>query len=159
MSLLNYTTTIAVEKTLGEVQVLLRQHKVRGIQMRYDANGEVASLTFSLETAFGEHAYALPVNVDGVEQTLTTEKNAGRLNGLPWRVIESKAALRAQASRVAWRILKEWLEAQLAIIQCQVVSLEQVLLPFQIANEAGETVYEVYERQQLALPKPGATTP
>jgi hypothetical protein len=35
-----------------------------------------------------------------------------------------------QARRVAWRIVLHWLDAQLAMIQAGLVSLEQVFLPY-----------------------------
>lgn len=147
---MNFTTSVAVEKTVGELQALLVKHRCRGIQTQFNDAGEITSLSFRLATEFGERDYALPVNVDGVLRTLEREKHAGRLNGLPWTRIN-----RAQAARVAWRILKDWLEAQLAIVQTQAVSWDQVMLPYQLID--GErTVYQVYREQQMALPKPGA---
>jgi hypothetical protein len=155
MALLNYTTSIAAEKTIGEVQALLVRHQCRGMQTRYSPTGEIVSLSFTLATEFGERDYSLPVNVDGVVQTLIHEKEAGRLPNLPWRVAQDAKLLRAQASRVAWRILKDWLEAQLAIIQSRTVTLEQVMLPFMLV-ENGATVFDVY-RAQNALPAPRGT--
>lgn len=147
--LLNYSTTIAVPKTVGEVQAILMQHKCRGIQTRYDDHGEITAMLFTLKTQWGDRDYALPVNVDGVYAVLQREKQAGTLPNLPWSRVD-----RGQAARIAWRILKDWLEAQLAIIQSQVVSLDQVLLPFQVAGEDGATVWQIYQRQQLALQAP-----
>lgn len=155
MALLNYSTSIAVEKTLGEIQAILVKHQCRGTQTRYSPTGEITSLAFSLQTDLGERDYLLPVNVDGVAATLKAEKNANRLPGLPWRVVEDERALRQQAARVSWRIMKDWIEAQLAIIQSRTISLEQVMLPFMVV-EPGVTVYDAY-RAQAALPKPEGT--
>ena len=54
------------------------------------------------------------------------------------------------AERVAWRIVKDWLEAQLAIIRTEMVTLDQVMLPYMVGDE-GHTVYELYRDRQLAL--------
>lgn len=155
MALLNYTTTVAVEKTVGEIQATLHKHRCRGIQTRYSDDGEITGLAFTLKTEFGEKDYAMPVNVDGVMATLKAEKQAGRLEGLPWRVIEDPGELRRQSQRVAWRILKDWLEAQLAIVQSRSVTFEQVMLPYMLveSDEGMKTVFEVY-RAQNALPPP-----
>ena len=100
----------------------------------------------------------MPVNVDGVLATLKAEKSPGRLSGLPWRVVEDSRQLRAQAARVAWRILRDWLEAQLAIVQSRSVTFEQVMLPYMLveSDEGMKTVFEAF-RAQAALPAPKET--
>jgi len=35
-----------------------------------------------------------------------------------------------QSRRVGWRIIRQWLEAQLAIVETQMVTIEQVFLPY-----------------------------
>lgn len=149
MGLLNFSTTIAAEKTVAEIQALLVKHHCRAIQTRYGAQGEVVGLSFTLSGEYGAREYALPINVAGVLRTLQIEKRAGRLPNLPLNRIDE-----AQARRVAWRIVKQWLEGQLALVQTRVLDLDQVLLPFQLVD--GErTVYQVYQQQQTALPRPG----
>lgn len=56
-----------------------------------------------------------------------------------------------QAQRVAWRVLKSWIEAQIAIIETGMVAADEVFLPYQIV-QGGETVYEAYLRSDRALP-------
>ncbi len=56
-----------------------------------------------------------------------------------------------QAERLAWRILKHWAKAQLAIIRTDIVTLDQVMLPY-MRGDDGRTVYDLYRDQQLALP-------
>ena len=51
--------------------------------------------------------------------------------------------------RVAWRILKDWVEAQLALIETGMVSVEQVFLPYcQSGN--GETLFEAIRKKKFA---------
>jgi len=54
-----------------------------------------------------------------------------------------------QAARVAWRVVKDWLEAQLAMIEAGMVDLEQVFLAY-AQNPAGETIYEVMRSQRFS---------
>ena len=63
----------------------------------------------------------------------------------------------AQARRTSWRVVRMWLEAQLALIEAGLVDLPQVMLPFMIDDE-GRTVYQRFlEREQLALTAGGAS--
>jgi hypothetical protein len=40
--------------------------------------------------------------------------------------------------------MKDWLEAQLALIDAQVVEIEQVMLPYLIVDDTGLTLYQRY---------------
>ena len=55
------------------------------------------------------------------------------------------------AERVAWRIVKDWLEAQLAMIEADLVGLDEVLLPFLMSG--GRSLYEVITEQRKGLTK------
>ena len=57
---------------------------------------------------------------------------------------------RDQAERVAWRIVKDWVEAQMAILESEMVQLDQIFLPYMV-NDNGQTVFEVYRANQLFL--------
>ncbi len=58
---------------------------------------------------------------------------------------------RDMATRVAWRILKDWVRAQMAILETEMVSVEQIFLPYMEAKD-GRTVYELMVANGLALP-------
>ena len=59
-------------------------------------------------------------------------------------------ATREQAERVAWRILKDWVEAQMALLDIQMVRFEEIFLPY-IETENGQTIYERLEEKQFLL--------
>ena len=59
------------------------------------------------------------------------------------------------AERVAWRIVRDWLDAQLALIETQQATADQVLLPYRVL-EGGRTVYEAVIEQQGQLPATAA---
>ena len=46
-----------------------------------------------------------------------------------------------QALRVSWRIIKEWVEAQMAIIEAGQAELSEVFLPYAVTKD-GDTVYQ-----------------
>lgn len=148
MGLLNYTTSISAEKTVLEIQSALAKAGARQILHEYDGSGNVSALSFRINTRFGEISFRLPANISAVENILKKQYGARRI-GRQYTTLE-------QATRVGWRILKDWVEAQLALIETNMVTLEQVFLPF-AQNAAGQTVYEgLLERKftGLALPAP-----
>lgn len=140
MPLLNYTTSVAVAKTASEVQTVLVKAGARSIRADYDENGSPIGVAFTIETPQGVRAFSLPVNAEKVHLVLRRDR------GVAPRYKE-----RSQADRVAWRILKDWVEAQAAIVATEMVSLEQVMLPYMNTPD-GRTIYELFQSQQLALP-------
>jgi hypothetical protein len=147
--LLNYSTSITVDKTVGEIQKLLAKNGARSIMVEYDANGQPVALAFQIGTKLGLQGYRLPANLDAVFQVLSGQYSQGR--------VQRRFVTREQAARVGWRILKDWSEAQMALLETRMVAFEEIMLPWMIAGRDGETVFQLFESQQLALPAAGQT--
>lgn len=139
MAIKNYTTTINANKTIGEIQDILSKHGANAIMTKYE-NGEITKLSFKIITSRGEIGIRLPANVDRVLQVL---KNQRKKNS---QVKDT----REQATRTAWRIIKDWIDAQMAILETEMVEMEQIFLPY-ILNKEGQTLYEAFENNQLML--------
>lgn len=135
MPLLNYTTKVNVYATLGEIQGVLVKHGARKIMQDYDDDGRITALTFSIETPAGMRCIRLPANVDAVYKVLTRQK---------------VKCDREQAERVAWRIVKDWVEAQMAILESEMVQMDEIFLPYMV-NNAGQTFFQAYQANQLRL--------
>lgn len=135
MPLLNYTTKINVHVTLGEITAQLVTHGARKIMQDYEADGRISALTFCIDTPSGVRAIRLPANVDAVHRVLSEQK---------------VKCDKAQAERVAWRIVKDWVEAQMAILESQMVQMDEIFLPYMI-NGTGKTLFQAYQANQLLL--------
>lgn len=146
MPLKDYTTEVPVERTLGEIQRMLARAGARSIFVEFDDAGEPRALSFSflLTTEFGgKRSFALPANVEGVQKTLAEQYRRGQ--------VERRHATRQHAARVAWRIIRDWLAAQLAIMESGQVSFEQVMLPYLVVEE-NKTLYQAIAERRFALP-------
>lgn len=141
---LNYTTTVAVERTLGEVQRILSRHGCASISTLYD-DSCATGLAFTLRTPHGDRAFTMPVNVAGVHQLL----NAPDVKAKAKRAGKNYSSA-DHAERVAWRIVKDWLEAQLALIDANMATLDQVMLPY-LRVDGDLTLYEAYRAREDAL--------
>lgn len=134
MGLLNYTTKITTAATLGEINSILVASGASQVLMEYDGAKNVTAVSFRAKTSFGDIAFKLPCDVAAA--TLILNKQV-QLKQIPKRYLNDTE----QARRIAWRIIKDWLEAQMALISMGMAKLEQVFLPY--AQDAqGQTVYE-----------------
>ena len=60
-------------------------------------------------------------------------------------------ARREQAFRTAWRIIKDWGEAQLALLETEMVDFEEVFMPYILSGR--ETLYQALSEGRVkALP-------
>jgi hypothetical protein len=132
---LNYTTTISAEKTIGEIQRILQNHGASGVLVRY-VDQRPTAVTFTMDGAHGPAAYTLPVDLPAMQALLDRQWSR--------RDIARKYATPEQAERVAWRTVKDWLEAQLALIAAQQVTMDRVMLPYR--HESGMDSPTFYDR-------------
>jgi hypothetical protein len=135
MPILNYTTKIPAAKTVGEIQEILAKHGATKIMLDYE-NKSPVSISFQIDTPYGQQPIKLPANANGALQAM-------RNDGVK--------ADYTQSERVAWRIVKDWLESQMAFIDAMQAELSQVFLPYTVGRD-GRTVYELFQNQQLLLP-------
>jgi hypothetical protein len=138
MPLLNYWTTVAADKTAAEIIRKLAAAGATQILTDYQA-GRPTGVAFALHTPAGVRQYRLPVDVAAVEKVMRAYGSG----------VQRRYQNRYQAERVAWRIMKDWAEAQLAIIETHMLSVDQVFLPYMLVD--GSTVYDLYLTQLLAL--------
>jgi hypothetical protein len=143
MALLNYSTTVPAAKTAGEVTRDLVKAGARAIATEYDANGRAIGMTFAVVVRGDTLHYSLPVRIGAVRDVLVAQK------------VERRYQTAEHAERVAWRILRDWVRAQLAIIETEMVSLEQVMLPY-LRTDTGQTVFERYQENRLQITGPEA---
>lgn len=143
MPLLNYTTSIAPTKTVMEIQSALAKSGASAIMANYDTNGNIVALSFQLMTENGTMAFKLPTAWEPVQKVLIKQR------------VSPKYQTPEHALRVAWRITKDWVEAQLAIIETQMVTTAQVFLPYAVMNDGG-TVFEYFASNQGLLLSDGS---
>jgi len=102
--------------------------------MNYASDKTVESLSFLIDTPHGEVNIRLPVNPAAVLKVFERDE-------LPPRYCNHE-----QSVKVAWRILKDWVRAQMAILETEMVRMEQIFLPY-MTVEDGQTLYEVFEQK------------
>lgn len=145
MPLLNYTTSIDPHKTIAEIQQMLARAGAAAILTEFDDTGNIVALSFKMKLGEQHISFRLPTDWRPVLETMKQQKER-RVKGYgDIRLTED------QARRVAWRITKDWVEAQLAIIETRMVTTAQVFLPYAVTKN-GQSLYEyIGQNTQLLL--------
>jgi hypothetical protein len=140
----NYTTDIPVDRTIAEIQKLLAENGARGISLELQ-NGHIKDIYFKILLKNKELPFRLPAKAERVYQALWGEKEE-------WEHKRYGEGWKAQAERIAWRICKTWLEAQITLINLEQAKIEEVFLPYLVMPN-NKTLFETMERSQFLLPE------
>jgi hypothetical protein len=119
MPIKNYTTKINQGQTVAEIQALLAAKGAQSIMVDYE-NGDPTALAFMVKWQGQEVPFRLPCNWEGALAALKRDRR---------KVDET------QARAIAWRIVKDWVAAQMAIIEAGQATLQEVFLPYALVNK------------------------
>jgi len=129
MALKNYTTKVPANRSVQEIQDMLQKAGANGILLEYEkGTGRIAGLSFQIEFDKRRMGFKLPLNWRNAQEVLKNEGN-------------NRASDDDYAYRVAWRILRDWVDVQVALIAIKQVQLQEVFLPYAIQKN-GNTVYK-----------------
>ena len=135
----NYTTKIKCAKTVGEIQEMLADHGADTINLEY-RDRLPSAVSFTVVNGGSSVAFRLPINPDAL---LTRMIEAD--------TVPSRLCTIEHARRVAWRNVRQWLQAQLQFIADGQVEFAQAMLPYALMPDGRGTVYELIESRQLLL--------
>lgn len=132
----NYSTEISAERSVAEIEKILASFGADAVMKEYTTDGKVRSLSFTLDG----QGFKLPANVKGVKEALYPGKRSyhGR---------DSMKKREEKAYRVSWRIIKDWIHAQLSLIASGQATPQQIFLPYLFDGK--RTLYQKYVEDKL----------
>lgn len=144
----NYTSNST--QTFDKIQKILISHKAKSIMFDYDEAGKIKKLNFLIDIKGVDVAFQLPARVEKVEAIfLQNKKDKAKYQWDRDRVVLSDDE-RQQSYRTAWANIRDWLDAQMALIDTEQVKLEEVFLPYAV-DKQGKTYFEVIDSQGFNL--------
>ena len=133
MGLLNYTTKIDPDKTAQEIAKCLSMHGASAVLTEYSPENSYASaISFQIKVGEQKMGFRLPCDWKPVFANLT--KNA-KIRPYHAKYDRWKGEQEMQAVRTAWRIVKNWVEAQMALVETQMVTTAEVFLPYAVMKD------------------------
>ena len=146
MALKNYTSQVSASRSIGWIEDKLSKNGARQILKEYTPDARVASIAFIIHTNGVELPFHLPARIAACEKVLRAEVR--RPNNNTYKRIKE------QAERTAWKILADWVDAQMAMVELAQVDIVEVFLPYLFDRSKQQTFYQMLQNQgfQKALP-------
>lgn len=149
MALLNYTTEVDADKSAAEIAKCLSMHGAQAVMTEYHPDtGVPTALSFKIQMGEQPMGFRLPCDPMPVLKILEQQKARTGNRDIK--------ANREQAVRVAWRIVKNWVEAQMALVETQMVTTSEVFLPYAVMKD-GRTLSQHVQSDPSFLLGPGNT--
>ncbi len=140
MFLKNYTSDVPAEQTIFRIQQVLLKAGVSSINMDYGPNQTVVAITFAIQfdPARPPVQIRMPADVEAAQQALWVDyadgdKMASDGESLSWgygRKKKKRKDFLEQGARTAWKLVQDWIEVQLSMVQLRQADFVQVFLPY-----------------------------
>jgi hypothetical protein len=149
MFLKNYTSNVPVSDSIARIERVLITCGVAAIGKEYGPSGEMVALNFEIAFEPGKSPVKvrLPADKDaclvslwndycGVDGACSHDKTRANSSHKKKR----RGEFAQQAERTAWKLMVDWVEVQMSMIQMKQAETLQVFLPYITCN--GETFYQ-----------------
>lgn len=137
MFLKNYTSEVPVSQTIYRIEQVLIRCGASAIAKEYaGTNGKIVAITFKIETPSAPLTIRLPADEERALDALwldyagTDIAPDGQRLSYGSRKTKARKDFIDQAERTAWKIVQDWVEVQMSMIQLKQADTLQVFLPY-----------------------------
>lgn len=139
-SIKNYTSSIPAAQSMARIEEMLVAAGARDIHKSYNEQQQCDAMIFVMAVPNIPQPlfFKLPAKVDKCRQALwkqylTTVKKPSEA---------MKETIRAQAARTAWKIMHDWVELQLTLIELEQIEPMEAFLPYVYNQATKQTFFE-----------------
>lgn len=127
----NYTTQVSSERTISLIEQELVKLGISHIEKEY-SNGKPTGIIFSIILT-QKISFKIPAKIDAAFEIIKV---------IPEYKSKQKDWIKEQAARTAWRIIYNWIQLQVAMVQLDQAEAMQVFLPYIYNPDKKETIFD-----------------
>lgn len=136
----NYTSKVSAERSISRIEKKLVDKGAYNIIKLYE-NKELQGVLFLYRIKGKETLFKLPARVDKVEKKLMEYYNNPKTPS-------ARERIKAQAKRTAWKILNDWIDIQMSLIDLEQLTFMEIFLAHVYDYEKKKTFSEELEEQE-----------
>jgi len=142
MALKNYKSR--GQNTFDKIQKILSSHGANKIMFDYKQDGTLEAITFGLNIDGMQMGFKMPALVENVVQIIYGGEDR---YGRPKKITPAQ---RQQAYFTAWANIRDWIDAQMALVETKQAKIQDVFLSFAVMKD-GRTLSEHFEENHNLL--------
>jgi hypothetical protein len=135
----NYTSNVPMSQTIYRIEQVLIKCGVSGVMKEYGPAGDVLAISFKIDLENGKPwMIRLPANTKKATDALwlhyangdSLTSDGQKLSYDCGKKKKTRADFVEQGQRTAWKIVQDWVEVQMSMIQMQQADFREVFLPY-----------------------------
>jgi hypothetical protein len=132
VNLKNYTSEVPAITSMGHIEKYLVEAGATDISKKY-VDGICSAITFRMMINNFPVFFKLPAKVDACFEAMWKEVSRPRP--------DTKAKIKQQAERTAWKIVRDWVEIQISMIRLNQAEAMEIFLPYAYDPSTEQTFY------------------
>lgn len=130
----NYTSSVPAARSIMHIENRLVEQGAKNIMKWYDSERQLKGMCFIVSVNGADMSFRIPAKVDQVEIKFKAAVRRPK-EGTYGRI-------KAQAERTAWKLLSDWVDVQMSLIELGQVEVAEVFLPYVYDHAKDKTFYE-----------------
>ncbi len=131
----NYTSKVPASRSVLHIEDRLASHGAQSIIKQYDADRQLEAVSFYMNIENKLVPFRLPARIDQVEKVLRESIKRPRPGTLN--------KIKDQAIRTAWKIISDWIDAQMALVELQQAAIAEIFMPYMWSERLGKSFYQI----------------
>ncbi len=142
MNIRNYTSSVPVINSINFIEHRLASAGATHIAKFYEENRPVGMI-FQITHNNVPLTFKLPAKSQAVFNVLFNTVKRPRPS--------TKETIRSQSDRTAWKILSDWVDIQITMIQLEQAEFTEVFLPYFYDQKTNKTLFEKVAANEIKL--------
>ena len=138
----NYTSTVPANRSIMEIEKRLVSAQCTNIVKTYE-HQQISGLYFTVTINGRDIPFRLPARVNRIQEQLLSNVRRPRK--------ETTKRITEQAERTAWKLLADWIDVQLTLVELGQAEMGEIFLPYVYDHKTKSTVYERISSGELKL--------
>jgi hypothetical protein len=132
----NYTSEVAANRSVLHIEERLVQNKAKNIMKIYE-NERLQGIAFIVFVNGTDFPFKLPARLDRVEAVLLGQRKHFQKG--------TRNKIKDQAERTAWKILSDWVDIQMSLVELDQAELVEVFMPYLYNHKKEQTFFDQWK--------------
>jgi len=138
----NYTSEVKAEKSVMHIEFTLIKHGANKILKTVEAH-RLTGISFIMTVNGTDMPFRLPARIDRVEKQLKSLVKKPQKGTL--------ARITEQAERTSWKLLADWVDIQMSLVELDQVEIIEVFMPYIWDGAKNKTLFEQMKSNGFAM--------
>ncbi len=143
MNLKNYTSSVPAMNSIQRIEFKLAQAGATHIAKTYEDEKPIG-IIFQIPINDVPMTFKLPAKTEKVYDYMRMQRRKSPTKS-------QAEALKLQAERTGWKILSDWIDLQISMIQIQHVEVMEIFLPYLYDGKSNKTLFEKMKTNNFKL--------